>query len=203
MLWRAENRGVGIIPMKTMSPLECAALLEDTAFSISEDGRLVPRASFSQLLRVEAHPNGPVASVGDFIESVIRWLPDNSGRLIWASNWAGSYPLGSGVELVLAARRSCHETRTLVEAPAHCFSPCEWTWDQVATTDQQALEGSQLVGILACVMSNGWDAWMLSDGTTDCVEFWEGNLLFYSASAEKRAQAKRLLENFGYPLGLK
>jgi len=60
-------------------------------------------------------------------------------------------------------------------------------------TPAQAEDEGLLVGILLWILACGWDAWLLADQTTDAIEFWEGNILFYSEEKRRLSAASTLL----------
>jgi hypothetical protein len=51
-------------------------------------------------------------------------------------------------------------------------------------------------------MIDGWDGWLVAHGSADRIEFWEGNIFFYSSEKSRLADAKSLMDEFNCPQDL-
>ena len=56
-----------------------------------------------------------------------------------------------------------------------------------------------MVGLLAIILIGGWDGWLVAAGSADRIEFWEGNLFFYSDSKSRLAEADEVFTKFDCP----
>ncbi|WP_120502764.1 hypothetical protein [Sulfitobacter mediterraneus] len=121
------------------------------------------------------------------------WLPKNTHRLLWIDHLEDGYPsqkqhflniLGDGLP-------SDH----LVKNPAILLGPLSNDlMDQKVGTPEQNIEGEALITLCTVLSVGNWDAKLLTAGSTDYVEFWEGNVLFYSESTEALNRAVKLLD---------
>jgi hypothetical protein len=182
-------------PMRFLTPLECTPILASTRLAIPDTGGLAlnERIAAGQS-RLAAGPTRDVERLGYFVEALVRWLPQDHGRLLWINNW--NTGLGNAFEAFKAIRQGLGEIRDLKEAPGHYFGPFSWIWDQVEMTQDQLEQTGILAGILFIVMGSGWDAWLVAEDCGDAIEFWEGNVLFYSGHLEKIADAETILRKF-------
>jgi hypothetical protein len=147
--------------------------------------------------RVGGRPPSDLDQLRYFAEALIRWHPPATPRLLCVSAWNWHFP--SIYDVFLAARRGLGETRPLPEAPAHYFDPYPYDErDQTKISPEQARETGILVGLMALMMIDGWDGWLLA-GNTDRIEFWEGNLFFYAHEAARLAAAEALMAEFECP----
>jgi hypothetical protein len=48
-------------------------------------------------------------------------------------------------------------------------------------------------------MIDGWDGWLIAEGSADRIEFWEGNLYFYSKDKSRLAEAEALMTEYDCP----
>lgn len=55
---------------------------------------------------------------------------------------------------------------------------------------------------MALTMINGWDGWLVARGNTDRIEFWEGNIFFYSSEKSRLVAANLLMDEFNCPRDL-
>ena len=125
--------------------------------------------------RVGGRP-GRGSRLRSFAEALIRWHPPAAPRLLHVSAWNWNLP--SVCDLFIAARRGLGEIRPLLEAPAHHFDPYPYDErDQTVIFPEQARETRILVGLMALVMIDGWDGWLIA-GNADRIEFWEGTSSF-------------------------
>lgn len=177
--------------MRILSPEQCAEILGQHYLSKTDAGEPTLSGIVAQQPRLAAGPSKHVERLGYFAESLIRWLPNNAGRLLWVTNWGSLY--GNPYKAFEAMRLGLGEHRELKAAPAMYAGPHSWTWDPEEMEEAQRDDAGLLVAALFMIMGAGWDAWLMSELTTDAIEFWEGNILFYSRSKTRLVTARKLL----------
>lgn len=185
--------------MRCLAVDESRKILSSTSMTVGESGRVTLGKASN---RVEARPHGDIASLGSCLDSIFRWLPPDTSRLFCINDW-GFGALAQPYSFVAVARQGIGEHRPLLEAPIHYFPSLSWTWDALEETEDQKRESGILAGLAISVMSFGWDAWLAAEGSDDAIEFWEGNILFYSPDDEKLEDARSMLGNMGFPLKMK
>jgi hypothetical protein len=177
--------------MRFLSRSECAPFFSASHLEIADNGYLANRAQLPEnLQRVEGGPPR-TERLGYFAEHLIRWLPSNCGRLFFLNEWttiAGS-PLGA----LRAMRDGLGEGRNVASVPGHYFGPRTWTWDQLGMSEDQMAESEVLVGMLILTMAGQWDGWLAAEGCGDLIEFWEGNVVYYSVNDEKIEKVREIL----------
>jgi hypothetical protein len=179
--------------MQFLTLSECGPILALTQPTIR--GRLTFNKDVAaRQMRLAAGPTRDVERLGYFAEALLRWLPNDRGRLLFIHSWASN--LGNPFEALMAMRSGLGETRSLSEAPGHYIGPFSWTWDQFEITPDQAKEAGLLIGILFIVMGSGWYAWLAAENCADSIEFWEGNVLFYSEDRLRITAAKTILRTY-------
>jgi hypothetical protein len=133
-----------------------------------------------------------------FVEALNRWLPANCARLLWVDHWIDVYP--STHALFVAARLGLGEARPISEAPGHYFSaPPYHERDQLLISDEHSREVGVLIGLASLILLNQWDGCLVAEDCRDRIEFWEGNLFFYSEDAGRLTDASALLKEFKCP----
>ena len=189
--------------MRCVSPSEVDKLFGKDGFSINANLQLqrfglalTPDLSGKQH-RVQGRPP-TVSRLTDFAGVLNRWLPTKRHRLLWLSHWDNGSP--NACEIFIAARIGLGESKSLLEAPGHYFDAHDYDFqDQVEMPRKQWRDVGVLAGLLALVMVNGGDAWLIAEGCTDGIEFWEGNLFLYSQNKARLADADTLMNNFECP----
>jgi hypothetical protein len=158
---------------------------------------LKPELSKSQR-RVEGRPTSNTNRLAEFAGALNRWLPTKRHRLLWLAHW---FPgLVNAYEVFTAARLGLGEMRPLLDAPGHYFDAHDYECqDQVEMPAAQGRDVSLIVGLTSLVMINAWDGWLIAEGCTDRIEFWEGNVLFYSHDKARLNEAEVLMTNFDCP----
>jgi hypothetical protein len=151
--------------------------------------------------RVGARPTHDVTRLAHFSEALNRWLPPDRYRLLWIDHSEFAFP--SIHDAFMAVRTGLGEKRSLYDAPGHFFDAFPWNErDQMAISLEQARETSLLVGLMSLVMIDGWDGWLIADGTTERIGFWEGNIFMYGNEPSRVAEAETLFAEFGCPRAL-
>lgn len=121
------------------------------------------------------------------------WLPNNSHRLLWIDHFDDGFP--SPKRHFLNVLGDDLPSDHLVENPAILLGPLSNDlMYQLAGTPEQNIETEALVTLCTLLSIGNWDAKLLTTGSTDYVEFWEGNVLFYSESTEALDRAAELLK---------
>jgi hypothetical protein len=144
--------------------------------------------------RVGASPPDDLRGLRFFLERVNRWLPSKTARVLWIDHFESAV-LGDDA-LLLAMRRGFGEQRPLADAPGHYVDPQPWhEQDQLLITPERAGALSLLVGIAAALLITGSDGWLVAPGVADRIEFWEGNIFFYSSDSHRIAEATNLLSD--------
>lgn len=134
----------------------------------------------------------------EFVGALNRWLPNNQRRLLWIDHWTGEVP--STHALFIAARTGFGESRSISDAPGHLFKEYPYhEEDQLRISGGQAAETGVLIGLTTLLMMNNWDGWLIADGSSDRIEFWEGNFFFHSSEDRKLKDGDELMKQFGCP----
>lgn len=155
----------------------------------------------AQQKRIGGRPAVYVDQLAQFAEALNRWHPTNRQRLLWVDHWADDFP--STHALFLAPRAGLGETRSLSDAPGHRFDSFPYgERDQLKISPEQGRQTGLLIGLTSLMMMNGWDGWLLADGSADRIEFWEGNLFFHSVDKARLVEAELLTDEFNCPLNL-
>ncbi|MES2293230.1 MAG: hypothetical protein V4527_08040 [Pseudomonadota bacterium] len=180
--------------MQCFSQNESSAVLGDSPLAVLEHGHI---GLAEVMARIEARPQGDFADLGGYIDNILRWFPPNTGRIVFLKDW-GFGALAQPYSFVMAAREGQGEHRQLKDAPIHYFPPLSWTWDASEETNEQKIESGLLSGLLIAMFCFGWDGWFVAPNCPDAIEFWEGNIFFYSDDAERLKVARDLCDNFGF-----
>jgi hypothetical protein len=150
--------------------------------------------------RLGGRPTPNITRLTYFAEAMNRWHPPKLHRLLWVDHAAFLFP--SAHALFMAARIGLGETRSLLEAPGH-FDPYPYDErDQTKISPQQAKETGILIGLMSLIMIESWDGWLIADGSSDRIEFWEGNIFFYSDKRSRLTDASSLMKDFDCSLEL-
>jgi hypothetical protein len=182
-------------------------LFGDAGFSVTSNPDLYrvalvlePKIAARQI-RIGGRPTPDVGRLAQFAEALNRWLPPNVHRLLWVDHWANYFP--STYDLFIAARIGLGEKRSLSETPGHYFGPYPYEErDQTNISSEHAQQTGILVGLMSLIMIDGWDGWLVAHGSADRIEFWEGNIFFYSSEKSRLADAKSLMDEFNCPQDL-
>ncbi len=191
--------------MRCLTAEEVVSMYGPVGFSVSDKHRWYRRELVlnselaSRQVRISASPPPILGTLAPFIQELNRWLPTERSRLFWVSHWELGNPHNSEA-LVRAARLGAGEPRSFDEAPGHYFDahPYE-NLDVTETTPEHNYELGLLIGLVSMLLIESSDGWLLAEGCTDRVEFWEGNVLFHSEDRAKIVDADALLRRFDCP----
>ena len=180
--------------MRFLSPVECSTWFVGTRFVLGPDGRpKIFEPVARQQNRLSSGAPGDVSRLAACCESLIRWLPEFTSRMLWIID--APRGLNSARAGLNAVRRGVGEMRPLEDTPFHCTSRHSWTWDQLEISPDQSEDEELLVTLISLVMGCGWDGWLLADASLDAIEFWEGNVLFYSDNKQKIDDAHQIMQS--------
>ena len=185
--------------MKSLSITEAIQYLGEDKFAVSLENewyrRLLYRvgdgADKSQRIGrfLDPHP----FQLSYVFLALADWLPKNTHRLLWIDHFADGFP--SQKRHFLNILGGDLPSNHLVANPAILLGPfSDDLMDQQAGTPEQDIEGEALITLCTLLSVGHWDAKLLSNNSTDYVEFWEGNVLFYSESTEALDRAAKLLD---------
>lgn len=193
--------------MRCLTPNEAVDLFGRNGFSVASNPNLCRNALVleptlaSRQTRVGGQPPRDVRHLRYFAEALNRWHPTDKGRLLWVDHWTNDFP--STYETFIAARTGLGDARSLFEAPGHHFGPFPYhERDQMNISPEQAQQTGILIGFMSLIMIDGWDGWLVADGTSDRIEFWEGNVFFYSSEKLRLTAADSLMNQFECPRSL-
>jgi hypothetical protein len=193
--------------MRCLAPKEAEDLFGPSGFRVSSEHEwyrialVLDRDIATRQIRIGGRPTPNVSRLAYFAEALNRWLPTSRARLLWVDHWNSSFP--SPYEFFVAARVGLGEMRSLSEAPGHYFDPYPYDErDQLKIPPKQARQTGILIGLMAVIMVGGWDGWLVAEGSSDQIEFWEGNVFFHSNDSSRLADAKTLMMEFDCPRDL-
>ncbi len=193
-----------MLGMRCLTPKETVDLFGRDGFSVTSNPQMHRTALVleptiaSRQIRVGGRPTPNVSRLAHFAEALNRWLPPDVHRLLWVDHWNNDFP--STYELFIAARVGLGEARSLSDAPGHYFDPHAYDErDQTKVSPEQARETGILIGLMSLIMINSWDGWLVADRSSDRIEFWEGNIFFYSSERLRLTDATSLMDEFDCP----
>jgi hypothetical protein len=193
--------------MRCLTPIELVELFGPIGFSVVSNPHLhrtalrLAKDIAARQNRVGGRPTPDLNRLTRFTEALNRWHPTNRHRLLWVDHWADYFP--STYALFMAARTGLSESRSLSEAPGHYFDPFPYDErDQLRISTEQGHQTGILIGLMSLLMMNGWDGWLVAEGSVDRIEFWEGNVFFHSDDKERLMSAKALMHQFECPQDL-
>jgi hypothetical protein len=97
----------------------------------------------------------------------------------------------------MTARAGLGEVRSISDAPGHLFDAFAYhERDQLRISDEQGRQVGLLVGLITLLVLSAWDGWLVSDDTTQRIEFWEGNVFFHDAEGSRLNDAKLLMTQY-------
>jgi hypothetical protein len=133
-----------------------------------------------------------------FSHQLLTWFSSKDARLLWVSHVEDNFP--SYLNVFNAARLGLGATSSIFESPGHLFEPAPYEeFDSNNLTSHECNAVALACGIISIIQEAGWDGWLISEGCYDRVEFWEGNVFFYSAVENKIKDAMALMERFQCP----
>jgi hypothetical protein len=193
--------------MRCLTPSEAVDLFGGSGFSANFDhswyrvALVLDRSLASRQDRVGGRPPQTTHLMSDFAGALNRWHPTNKRRLLWVDHVEQLF--GNIEPIFRAARCGLGEQRTLGEAPGHCFDALDYAeQDQLKVTADVARESGLLIGLASLIMLGAWDGWLIAEGSDDRIEFWEGNIFFYSNSKGQLEKASQLMSRYDCPRDL-
>jgi hypothetical protein len=190
--------------MRCLSPPEAEALFGQLGFRFSLDqtsyrsALVLASERAEHQSRIAAEQPSDFRRIAHFIRSINRWLPPNRERLFWADHWETGVFGGYEDAMVVAAWRGLGEPRTLDESPGLLLDAQNWDEeDQTETGPAQAEALGVLVGVVTMLMMTNSDGWLISAGSVDRIEFWEGHFFFHSDDKTQLKRANDIVDEFG------
>lgn len=192
--------------MRFATPDDFTRLFGASGFAVTS----WPRADWHTQLRLGGpqqamfgcQPPPSVSSATAFIRATNRWFRSEWMRLLWINQWEDG-ATGSLKHLVEAARRGDGAGTTLHEAPGLLFDAHPYhKEDQTEISTSHSHELGLLAGYALLMIASGSYGWLMAEGERDRIEFWEGNLIFYSDQPAQLARARALAESFDCPARL-
>lgn len=187
--------------MRCITPAEADNIFGSTGLAVSLDHAWYRKALVLREdqtrgeSRIGGRPTLDTSQLALFALEVNSWLPTDDCRLLWIDHWNSDYP--SVDQMFVAARLGLGEARSLSEAPGHLFDSYPYhERDQAEISPDQAKEISILVSLMSLIMIGGWDAWLVTNASTNRVEFWEGNIFFHTKVPTMLSSAEGLLARF-------
>lgn len=145
--------------------------------------------------RIGGRPPPKVRQLPYFAEAMNRWHSSDTARVLWVDHCTNDFP--SMHEAFVSMRAGLGENRSLSAAPGLYFGPHAYhERDQTLISPEQARTTGLLIGLMSIIMIEGWDGWLVTQGSTDRIEFWEGNIFFYSSDNSRLSLASSLLQDF-------
>ena len=196
-----------LIEMRFISPQELLEIFGPTGFTVDASQSWY-RMALVLDLKISSHqkkiggrPTPRLDRMVEFIEALNRWLPSSRRRLLWVDHWSNSFP--STHALFVMMRTGLGERRPISDAPGLLFEAYPYhERDQVRIPAEQAAETGTLIGLTALLMMNRWDGWLIAEGSSDRIEFWEGNFFFHSAEDNRLEEGEHLMKLFECPRDL-
>lgn len=188
--------------MKSLNIADTVRYLGEDAYAVSLENawyrRLLHRidGDTAKLERIGCFFNPTPLQFPSLLLSLADWLPNSSHRLLWIDHFDGAFPSQTRHFLNVLGYNLPDDY--LVQNPGVLVGPLSPTLlDQLSGTPQQNLEAERLITLCILLCVGNWDAKLLVNGSTDYVEFWEGNVFFHSESAEALDRAAKLFELYG------
>jgi hypothetical protein len=189
--------------MRCLSPSEAEEIFGRLGFSVSlkhayRKALILADPVDGRQTRIAAEQPSDIGRVEFFVRALNRWLPTNCSRLLWVDHWdTGSFG-GQENAIVSAAWRGLGETRSPEDAPGLYLDPQDWDQeDQTEIPASQAEALGILTGVVTTLMITRSDGWLVSEGGTDRIEFWEGHFFFHSADRKQLDRANEIVNEFG------
>lgn len=132
----------------------------------------------------------------DLILSLADWLPKNSYRLLWIDHIEDVFPSLETNFLNILGNDLAPDH--LIKNPGIQLGPLyDDLLDQLAGTEEQNSEAEAMIALCTLLSVGSWDAKLLTNSSTDYIEFWEGNILFHSESRDSLNRAIELCDFYG------
>jgi hypothetical protein len=188
--------------VKSLNITETIEYLGEDKFAVSlenpEYRRLLHRigCGSDKSERIGRFLNPDPLQLSNVFLSVANWLPHSTHRLLWIDHFSDGFP--SQNRHFLNVLGNDLPSDFLVESPSILLGPLsDDLMDQLAGTHQQNTEAEALITLCILLSVGNWDAKLLTSGSTDYIEFWEGNVFFHSESTEALDRATEVLNFYG------
>ncbi len=188
--------------MKSLSIAETLTYLGEDKYAVSMEN-----AWYRRLLYRTDIGSGDIQRAARFLDTgpsmlpliflaIANWLPRSSHLLLWIDHYSDSFPstIRHFLDIVGDGLADSH----LVENPGILLGPLSSDLlDQMAGTSEQDTEAEAIVSLCTLLSLGAWDAKLLVTDSTDYVEFWEGNVLFYSEDQNSLVRANEIFNYWG------
>lgn len=185
--------------MKSLSITEAIQYLGEDKYAVSLENEKYRRLLYrvgrgaDKTQRLERSFDPEPLQVPHLMLSMANWLPKNTHRLLWIDHFNDGFP--SQKRSFLNILGDDLPSEHLLANPAILLGPLsDDLMDQLAGTPQQNYEAEALISLCTLLTVGEWDAKLMTEKSTDYIEFWEGNVLFYSENTEALERAAELLE---------
>jgi hypothetical protein len=187
--------------MKFLTPDQTLEIFKDSGFMVSTEEAwyrielgLSHEIAKGQKSVSYSSPPSSINSVA-FAQALNTWFGLNTSRLLWVSHWSSDFPsLGN---IFLLTRQALGENRSLSEVPGHLFPPLRYGDEDIsALPANESQEISLLSSMVALVILSDWDGWLVSQGSTNRIEFLEGNILFHSNDSKMLRKAEEIMDTY-------
>ncbi|PRY78407.1 hypothetical protein CLV80_104376 [Yoonia maritima] len=188
--------------MKSLNITEAIKYLGDDKFAVS-----LENPEYRRLLYRIGNGTDKSERIGRFLDldpfnlsyvflSMADWHPKSTHRLLWIDHFSDGFL--SQKRNFLKILGDDLPSNHLAENPGILLGPLsDELMDQLAGTHQQRTEAEELATLCILLSVGNWDAKLLTSGSTDYIEFWEGNIFFYSESIEALHRATKILNFYG------
>ncbi len=185
--------------MRSIGQDEAVALFPDLVMAIKTNPAYGMAMEFHPTLdrqaRIGGSGPGPQFNINAFSHAVFDWLGGEMSYLLWISHWAND--VLSFYQVFEAARKGLGAADELAKTPGHLFDPAPtWDLDEAYSSAEQRANINTACGLISLLQLATWDGWLLAENRPDRIEFWEGNVFFYSADPARLNTAKSILAAF-------
>ncbi len=118
------------------------------------------------------------------------------------NHWSRLYPTLHPA--ICAVRAGEGDARSISEAPGFYFGKYNYSEeDQPSIQQDHAKEVGLLIGLVSWIIIERWSVVLLSGGSGDWVEFWEGNIAFRSMDQDNISRAREIGDKYGLRSGIR
>lgn len=117
-----------------------------------------------------------------FAEALVDWLPQESDRFIWLSDWE-TYPRSQSC-IFERIRGSYGETKPIIESPGHVFA------------ENNETERGLYAGLLFLVMAFDWSGYFLVKGHIDRMHMFDTLIGLTCSLPDKATEVREIADKF-------